>query len=215
MKISVFISGLLFILFSYNVQGQCPTNLVEDPQQFQWTFHPVSATNPEPYYSGVMEVGETTLTMNNGETFTTRAYRQEGTDYSVPGPTINVVPGNKYILSLHNTLPFEVLNTSHNVFKDPNAVNIHTHGLHISGESPGDDVTRVFEGGKGGDFVWDIPADHIGGTYWYHAHHHGATYLQVAGGMLGMLIVDDSNDGLPANVAGMEERQLLFAKIDP
>ncbi|MCO4815297.1 MAG: fibronectin type III domain-containing protein [Flavobacteriales bacterium] len=209
------ITTLLLILFSYNVQGQCPTNLVEDPQQFQWTFHPISATNPEPYYSGVMEVGETTLTMNNGETFTTRAYRQKGTDYTVPGPTINVIPGNKYVLSLHNTLPFEALNPSHNVFKDPNAVNIHTHGLHISGESPGDDVTRVFEGGKGGDFVWDIPADHIGGTYWYHAHHHGATYLQVAGGMLGMLIVDDSNDGLPANVAGMEERQLLFAKLDP
>ena len=216
MKLSVFITGLLFILFSFNVQGQCPTtNLVENPGQFQWTFHPASATNSEPYYSGVMEVGETTLIMNNGETFTTRAYRQEGTSYSVPGPTINVVPGNKYILSLHNTLPFEALSTSHNVFKDPNAVNIHTHGLHISGESPGDDVTRVFEGGQGGDFVWDIPADHMGGTYWYHAHHHGATYLQVAGGMLGMLIVDDANDGIPANVAGMEERQLLFAKLDP
>ena len=216
MKLSVFIIGLLFILFSFNVQGQCPTtNLVENPGQFQWTFHPASATNSEPYYSGVMEVGETTLIMNNGETFTTRAYRQEGTSYSVPGPTINVVPGNKYILSLHNTLPFEALSTSHNVFKDPNAVNIHTHGLHISGESPGDDVSRVFEGGQGGDFVWDIPADHMGGTYWYHAHHHGATYLQVAGGMLGMLIVDDANDGIPANVAGMEERQLLFAKLDP
>ena len=216
MKLSVFIIGLLFILFSFNVQGQCPTtNLVENPGQFQWTFHPASATNSEPYYSGVMEVGETTLIMNNGETFTTRAYRQEGTSYSVPGPTINVVPGNKYILSLHNTLPFEALSTSHNVFKDPNAVNIHTHGLHISGESPGDDVTRVFEGGQGGDFVWDIPADHMGGTYWYHAHHHGSSYLQVAGGMLGMLIVDDANDGIPANVAGMEERQLLFAKLDP
>jgi len=216
MKLSVFITGLLFILFSFNVQAQCPTtNLVENPGQFQWTFHPASATNSEPYYSGVMEVGETTLIMNNGETFTTRAYRQEGTSYSVPGPTINVVPGNKYILSLHNTLPFEALSTSHNVFKDPNAVNIHTHGLHISGESPGDDVSRVFEGGRGGDFVWDIPADHMGGTYWYHAHHHGATYLQVAGGMLGMLIVDDANDGIPANVAGMEERQLLFAKLDP
>ena len=62
MKLSVFITGLLFILFSFNVQAQCPTtNLVENPGQFQWTFHPASATNSEPYYSGVMEVGETTL----------------------------------------------------------------------------------------------------------------------------------------------------------
>ena len=55
----------------------------------------------------------------------------------------------------------------HNVFKDANIANIHTHGLHISGESPGDDVTRAFEGGFGGDFVYDIPADHMGGTFWY------------------------------------------------
>ena len=49
MKLSVFITGLLFILFSFNVQGQCPTtNLVENPGQFQWTFHPASATIESP-----------------------------------------------------------------------------------------------------------------------------------------------------------------------
>ena len=139
-----FLTILLIGLFCSNVLGQVPqTNIVENPEEFVWTFQ----SSPEPHWTGVMEVGEASFTID-GETFTTRAYRQEGTDYSVPGPTINVVPGNKYILSLHNTLPFEVLSTSHNVFKDPNAVNIHTHGLHISGESPADDVTRVFEGGK-------------------------------------------------------------------
>jgi FtsP/CotA-like multicopper oxidase with cupredoxin domain len=152
--------------------------------------------------------------MNNGETLTTRAYRQEGTNYTIPGPTIKMVPGNKYVLKFHNTLPYEPLNPSHNVYKDPNASNIHTHGLHISGQSPGDDVTRVFEGGRGGDFVWDIPSDHMGGTYWYHAHHHGSTFLQVSGGMFGMMIVDDSNDGIPAPVAAMEERQFVFGYLD-
>jgi suppressor of ftsI len=87
--------------------------------------------------------------------------------------------------------------------------------LHISGESPSDDVTRSFEGGHGGDFVWDIPADHMGGTYWYHAHHHGSTYLQVSGGAFGQLIIDDANDGMPANVAAMTERQLVIAYLDP
>ncbi len=70
----------------------------------------------------------------------------------------------------------------HNVFKDPNVTNVHTHGVHISGETPADDVTRFFEGGFGGDYVYEIPADHMGGTFWYHAHHHGSTFLQVSSG---------------------------------
>jgi len=103
----------------------------------------------------------------------------------------------------------------HNVFKDPNVTNVHTHGLHISGESPGDDVTRWFEGGTGGDYVYDIPGNHMGGTYWYHAHHHGSTYLQVSSGAFGMIVIDDGNDGLPSNVANMQERILALGFLEP
>ncbi len=207
---------LSFGMVSISQASSCPgSNVISNPTAFVWTYHPVTVDNPEAYYSGTMEVGEANFTFNNGGTLTTRAYRQQGGSYSIPGPTLHMTPGNKYVLSLHNTLPFETLSTSHNVYKDPNAVNIHTHGLHISGESPADDVTRVFEGGRGGDFVYDIPADHMGGTYWYHAHHHGATLLQVAGGMFGMIVIDDSNDGIPATVSGMEEKELLFGFVDP
>lgn len=206
---------LIICLFSLNFYGQCPNdNLVQDPEEFIWTYHPVSANNPEPYYSGVMEAGEATFIIN-GETLTTRAYRQQGGNYSIPAPTIKVVPGNKYVLSFHNTLPYEPKSPEHNVFKDPNVTNLHTHGLHISGESPGDDITRSFEGGRGGDFVYDIPADHMGGTYWYHAHHHGSSFLQVSGGMFGMLIVDDGQDGIPSNVANMTEREIILGFLDP
>lgn len=193
----------------------CPsTNVIVDPPQFVWTYHPVSATNPTPYYDGTLEVGQATFTIG-GQTLTTRAYRQAGGSYSIPGPTIKMTPGNKYVMRFRNTLPYEVASTAMNVFKDPNVSNLHTHGLHISGESPSDDVTRAFEGQRGGDFVWDIPADHMGGTYWYHAHHHGSTYLQVSGGAFGQMIIDDSNDGIPANVAAMTERQLVVAYLDP
>ena len=214
------LAGIFAVLFSiiavFQISAQnCPgTNLVENPEEFQWTYHPVTTNNPEAYYSGVMEVGEKTFVIN-GETLTTRAYRQQGSSYSIPGPTIKVVPGNKYVLSLHNTLPYEQKSSSVNVFKDPNVVNLHTHGLHISGESPGDDITRSFEGGYGGDFVYDIPADHMGGTFWYHAHHHGSSFLQVSGGMFGMLVVDDSADIIPANVLAMTEREMIFGFIDP
>jgi FtsP/CotA-like multicopper oxidase with cupredoxin domain len=216
LNLRTFSTILLVVLFSANSQAQCPTiDVIEDPQEFVWVYHPVTANNPEAYYSGTMEVGEVTLTLNNNETLTTRAYRQKGFEYTVPGPTLKMTPGNKYVLSLENTLPYEVPSTSHNVFKDPNIVNLHTHGLHISGMSPGDDVTRFFEGGRGGDFVYDIPADHMGGTFWYHAHHHGSTLLQVAGGMFGMLLIDDANDGIPANVANMEEKVLAIGFLDP
>ena len=187
----------------------CPaTNVIADPPQFSWD------CSNSAYCTGTMEVGQATFNIN-GQTLTTRAYRQAGTQYTIPGPTMKMQPGKKYVMRLQNTLPYQALSTSTNVFKDPNVVNLHTHGLHISGESPSDDVTRSFEGQRGGDFVYDIPANHMGGTYWYHAHHHGSTYLQVSGGMFGQLIVDDANDGMPANVAAMAERQLVVAYLDP
>ena len=195
--------------------SQCPANnVVTDPVLFQWTHHPVSANNPQEYYSGTLEMGEVTLNVA-GETLTTRAYRQADGAYSIPGPTIVMAPGNKYILRFENTLPYEAPSPEHNVFKDPNITNVHTHGVHISGESPADDVTRVIEGGYGGDYVYDIPADHMGGTYWYHAHHHGSTYLQVSSGAFGLMLIDDSQDNIPLNVANMQEKHIVFGFLDP
>lgn len=98
---------ILMIVPGISNAQNCPTvNVVDDPPQFQWTYHPVGPDNSEAHYSGTMEVGEVTLTLNNGETLTTRAYRQAGEEYTIPGPTINMVPGNKYILKFHNTLPY-------------------------------------------------------------------------------------------------------------
>ena len=190
----------------------CGTNEICDPQPFVWT--EATETNGTTYYSGTMEISEATFTIG-GETITTRAYGQAGQPPTIPGPTMFLKPGFKYVLRFHNQLPYEAPSPEHNVFKDPNISNLHTHGLHISGESPGDDVTRSFEGGFGGDFVYDMPADHMGGTFWYHAHHHGSTFLQVSAGAFGLMIVDDSGDGIPANVAAMTERQLVVAFLDP
>jgi len=201
---------LLLACTANSSASTCPGNdVVTDPVLFQWTYHSTGD-----YYSGTLEMGEATFNLH-GETLTTRAYRQEGGSYSIPGPTIVMEPGKKYVLSFRNNLPYEPLDPNHNVFKDPNVTNVHTHGLHVSGESPGDDVTRWFEGGYGGDYVWDIPANHMGGTYWYHAHHHGSTYLQVSSGAFGMIVIDDGNDGLPANVANMQERLIALGFLEP
>lgn len=209
----VFVALSTLALVSY--ASTCPTtNVISAPPVFEWTFHPASAGNPDPYYSGTLEYGEVTLNIG-GETLRTRAYRQEGGVYSIPGPTMNMQPGNKYVLRYRNLLPYQAPDPDHNVLKDANISNLHTHGLHISGESPGDDVTRFFEGGFGGDFVYDIPSDHMGGTFWYHAHHHGSTFLQVSTGGFGLIVVDDSADGLPAEVAAMTEREMVLGFLDP
>ena len=187
--------------------GECPTtNIIQDPPAFQWT-------NAGDYWSGTLEIGQATFEIG-GETLTTRAYGQGG-DFRIPGPTMTMVPGQTYVLTFKNSLPYEEPSPVHNEFKDPNITNIHTHGLHVSGETPGDDVTRLINGGQCGDYVYDVPADHMGGTLWYHAHHHGSTYLQVAAGAFGLLLVDDSGDGIPANVAAMTERQLAIGYLDP
>lgn len=186
----------------------CPTtNVVQDPVDFQWT-----AQNG--HFSGTLELGQATLNIG-GQTLTTRAYRQAGGAFSIPGPTIRMTPGQSYVLTLKNLLPYAPPSTVENDFRDPNITNLHTHGLHVSPMSPSDDVMRKVNGGQCGDYAFALSPDHMGGTLWYHPHHHGSTFLQVAGGALGLLLVDDSNDGLPAGVAGMTERQMVVAYVDP
>jgi len=199
---------IALLLPSTSFAAQCAgSNEITDPELFNWTWE-------GDHYSGTMEIREASLVIG-GESITTRVYGQPGGCDSIPGPTIHMTPGEKYVLKFRNKLPYEAPVAAHNVFKDPNISNLHTHGLHISGESPGDDVTRSFEGGAGGDFVYDMLADHMGGTFWYHAHHHGSTFLQVSGGAFGLIVIDDGADGIPASVASMTERPLVIGFLDP
>lgn len=157
------VSVSMFALTGGAQAGLCPsTNVVQDPPEFVWQYN-----SQYDYYSGTLEIGEANL---YGGTLTTRAYRQAGGSFSIPGPTMGMTPGRKYVLTMKNTLSPDVEDFTENVFKNPNITNIHTHGLHISGETPSDDVTRKINGGMCGDYVYDIPADHMGGSYWYHAH---------------------------------------------
>ena len=205
MKILTSISVIMVLALAGGAQASvCPgTNVIEDPPVFQWVGN-----------EGTLEIGEASFVIG-GETLTTRAYRQEGGQFSIPGPTMYMSPGQTYVLTFKNTLPFAEPSPEHNTLKDPNITNIHTHGLHVSGETPGDDVTRLINGGYCGDYVYELDSDHMGGTLWYHAHHHGSTWLQVAGGAFGMLVIDDSGDGVPAGVAGMTERVLAVGFLEP
>jgi len=208
--VCVFFSSL-FPVISY-AQTCSNESVIVDPEQFDWGEK--IGVSVDAHYVGTMEIAYEEIIVGN-DNINTRIYRQADGNSNIPGPTLVMKPGEKYVLRFHNLLPAEPRSEERNVFKDPNVSNLHTHGLHISGESPSDDVTRDFAGGEGGDFVYDIPADHMGGTFWYHAHHHGSTFLQVSAGAFGLIVIDDSADVIPDNVANMEERQLVVAYLDP
>lgn len=65
--------------------------------------------------------------------------------------------------------------------------------------APGDSVFVVLEPGNFNKYTYKILDDHAGGTFWYHAHHHGSTALQVGGGAAGVLIVEDQEGVCAAN----------------
>ncbi|CAB9530109.1 Multicopper oxidase mco [Seminavis robusta] len=94
------------------------------------------------------------------------------------GVLVRMSPGQSYKLTLRNEASVET--------------NLHTHGLHISGDGNADDPRRKVQPGMCLIYHWDIPSDHMGGTFWMHAHSHLTTDDQVSGGAFAMLIIEDS-----------------------
>lgn len=87
--------------------------------------------------------------------------------------------------------------------------NLHTHGLHVSPSGNSDNVFLEICPGQSQDYEIRIPADHPAGTFWYHAHLHGSTALQVSSGMEGALIVEGGLDEVPEIKAAAEKTLVL------
>eukprot|EP01083_Nonionella_stella_P286164 973958_1 len=136
---------------------------------------------------------------------------------SFPSQTWRMKRGKQYQITIINNLgPESIYNpTGHNVPKDPNTTNIHTHGLHIGGERPGDSVFVRIEPGQQHTYYYNIPCNHAGGLHWWHPHIHGSVHLQVAGGAAGALIIEDDADmeGLPSWYVDMEELVFFITHI--
>lgn len=131
------------------------------------------------------------------------------------GPKIVVRPGTILLIPMLNLLEKEDLAIDgfavpdHIPFRaDPinrphgfDVINLHTHGLNVSPMWPADDVFREIHPFQLKFFIYEIPADHPVGTFWYHPHKHGAVAAHVSGGMAGALIVA----GEPGNPLGLDK----------
>lgn len=174
-----------------------------------WAQEPVTVTlNVEPFR----------LTGPEGTaTFWTRAYNPpSGEGESLPvGPIIRANAGATLTVIINNNLGANNPNqpTTINTLHAPNTTNVHTHGLHIGSKSPADNVFSDIQPGDSYTHVYNLPADHQGGTHWYHAHHHGSTALQAGGGMAGVLIIDDAVGDLPSEVLALPEVVLMIQHI--
>jgi FtsP/CotA-like multicopper oxidase with cupredoxin domain len=111
----------------------------------------------------------------------------EGT---IPGPTLEVQPGDKLSILLVNDLPANPTGERDSAFPHyENTLNLHTHGLTVSPLDISDNIFREMKPGTTNLIQIDIPKDHPSGTYWYHVHKHGSVTYQFLGGMAGFLIV--------------------------
>ena len=154
------------------------------------------------------------------------------------GPTIRVRRGSTLRIHLKNDLkggeagpgnvgkgasPSDQAEKPHGL----DVTNLHTHGLHVSPADPSDNIFLCRKPQEEKDFVYQIPADHPSGTFWYHPHKHAAVAYQLSNGVAGALIVEGTkNDGIHdlddiPEIAEAKERIFVFqlynfrARSDP
>jgi FtsP/CotA-like multicopper oxidase with cupredoxin domain len=169
------------------------------PQQVELT-DAAYATDPFELVFG------TTTLQTPGATFSTRTFGG-----GVPGPTLIFAVGATNKAKFTNAMPASPADEAHdhNAYGNPSSTNMHTHGLHIPHEVPGDDVKIVIGPATSFNYEWEVPADHLPGTHWYHPHLHGSTALQTGGGAHGMIVIRDSAGDVPDWLIATPEIQLV------
>jgi len=150
-----------------------------------------------------------------GASFTTVVRAFNG---GLPGPTLHVEPGGSLELELINCLQLPLGfhgKGSHNRYHHPNSTNMHTHGPHVTANSPGDNVFIKIEPQETHQYEYNFDDNHMPGTFWYHPHLHGSTAVQVGSGAAGLIIMDDPKDyNIPDSIRNMESVEMLFQHMD-
>jgi FtsP/CotA-like multicopper oxidase with cupredoxin domain len=110
----------------------------------------------------------------------------------VPGPTLELVEGDRVTVRFRNELP------------EPTTV--HWHGLSLPVDSDGSPMDPVLPGEE--RFYTFTAAAGSAGTYWYHPHPHHETTAQVTRGLYGALVIRSPEDPLPESYT---ERLLVLS----
>jgi FtsP/CotA-like multicopper oxidase with cupredoxin domain len=162
-------------------------------------------------------------TMLGGCGVTLRTYNGQ-----LVGPTLRVKPGDVMNILLDNQLPIEspdesaaqIKQEADNAFINTrphsfNTTNLHTHGLHVSPVGNSDNVLLAIPPQTRLPYEIKLPANHPSGAFWYHAHAHGSTAIQVGSGMAGALIIEDDPAKIPAALreANKHEKVMVFETI--
>lgn len=100
-----------------------------------------------------------------------------------PGPTLELRPGDTVRIRLVNRLS--------------QPTNLHYHGLHVSPEGNADNPFLHIAPGESFDYEFTLSPDHPTGLFWYHPHHHGHVAEQVAGGLVGLMVIRGDLDDMP------------------
>ncbi|HLY01797.1 MAG TPA: multicopper oxidase domain-containing protein [Candidatus Cybelea sp.] len=117
-------------------------------------------------------------------------------------PTIEVQPGQRFVINLTDDLP-----VSGGLASD---MNLHFHGMGSAPRKPGDDVLGVLATpGQMLHYEVHVPINQEPGLYWYHPHVHLETSYQVGeGGMSGAIVVLGIEKHLP-RLAKMKQRLIV------
>lgn len=185
----------------------------------EWADPPEATRDGQGVYNLTVAMADNTIAMD-GRNYAVKLRAYNG---SLVGPTIRFKAGEELKIRLRNHLPKE----DDPKCREPhhsntpacfNLTNLHTHGLHVSPRAPADDVFKVIHP-PNGEFLYRYPilplggsGKHYPGTFWYHAHRHGSTAIQLASGMAGALILEGDIDQWPG-VAGTRERLFVFQQL--
>ena len=138
-------------------------------------------------FEATLTAAPATLEMKPGVRTNVLAYNG-----SSPGPTIELIEGERVIIHFQNNL------------SEPST--IHWHGIHLPANQDGSPFDPVPAGGRR-DYVFTIPRG-TAGTYWYHPHLHHRTGYQISKGLVGAIVVRAPDDPLAKAVT---ERLLILA----
>lgn len=144
-------------------------------------------------------------------------------DGKLVGPTLRVKQGDVVNLLLKNQLPKESPNEiqaqfdqeNQNAYLDTvpasfNTTNMHFHGLYVSPTGNSDNVLLAIAPQSNFPYEVTLPKDHPIGSYWYHAHAHGSTAIQVGSGMAGAIVIEDNPSTTPKALLAANANEKIF-----